>query len=64
MTVQQLARVLAGLRSHFSSASMSIWQVLARSAGQAAGMDWAIKVAVKERLAGEPGPSAQGSRRW
>jgi hypothetical protein len=41
-----------------------IWLVLAESAGQAAEMDWAIKVAVKERLAGEPGPSAQGSRRW
>jgi hypothetical protein len=31
-----------------------IWLVLADSAGQAAEMDWAIKVAVKERLAGEP----------
>jgi hypothetical protein len=41
-----------------------IWHVLAQPAGQAAETDWAMKVAVKERLAGEPGPSAQGSRRW
>lgn len=41
-----------------------IWPVLAQSAGQAARVDWAIKVAVKARLAGEADPSAQGSRPW
>jgi hypothetical protein len=62
MTAQQPGSGLAGLRPHFSSASMRhlSWQVVTQSAGQAAEMDWAIKVAVTERLASEPGPSAQG----